>query len=490
MGDGVSASGGKTYSASFAKGGTISAVHPGSIAEEAGLEPGDRLVSINGHILRDLIDYRYYAADEQLSLAVAPGGVSRPGMRLIEVERDYDRDLGLEFTEPLFDGMRQCNNHCPFCFVRQMPKGMRPTLYLRDDDYRLSFLLGNYVTLTNLTEGDWQRIKEQHLSPLYVSIHATDPQVRRRILGNPGAPDIVPQIRRLGQMGIQVHGQIVISPGVNDGQALERSIVDLAALWPTVLTLALVPVGLTRFHDPGPGQRVRLLRPDEAAEVLCMAGSYIQCFRRRLGRTWLYPTDELYLLAGEPVPESRFYDTPGSHGVPPQRENGVGLVRSLLNDWDQTKESVSPGSFPGGSERTDSGVIKRDGRTRITLVCGTLIAPILSDLALELGARAGIDVRVQPVVNRLFGESVTVSGLLSGKDVLLALAGADLGDHLFLPRAMFDAGERFTLDGLTPETIGKELGGPVTLASTMSEVLSALQAFPRPADEALRGGIP
>ena len=428
------------------KGGTLSALYPGGVGEEVGLEPGDILVSINGHTLRDLIDYRYYSADEHLVLIV-----EREGERhRLEIERDYDETLGIEFTAPVFDGMRQCENHCPFCFVQQMPKGMRRSLYLHDDDYRYSFLLGNFVTLTNLVQEDWQRIGEQRLSPLYVSIHATAPSVRRRVLSNPKSPDILPQLRRLGEMGIAVHGQIVIWPGVNDGQILRRSIEELIALWPTVRTLALVPVGLTRFHRGD----VRLLRSEEATDVLDIASAYRQSLRRRLGRTWLYPSDELYLLAGRPVPDASFYDDEA------QRENGVGLVRSLWDDWQFARDSL-----PELASHI----------ARITLVCGTLIAPALGRIAADLSTLTGIVVQVVPVMNRWFGESVTVSGLLTGQDLLSALAGHDLGQHVLLPRAMFDAEGRFTLDDMTPAELGQELQVPLSLVSTMSEVLLALR---------------
>lgn len=229
------------------RGGRISAVADGSVGEEIGLEPGDLLVSINGHALRDVIDYQFYSAEEDLLLVV-----ERAGRRhRLEVERDYDEDLGLSFAEPVFDGMRLCRNRCPFCFVAQLPAGLRRTLSLRDDDYRYSFLSASYITLTNLTEEDWLRIDEQHLSPLYVSIHASDLAARRALLGNPTAPDVMAQLGRLGQMGITVHGQIVVSPGLNDGEVLWRTIDDVAALWPTVQTLAVVPVGLTAFHRGG-----------------------------------------------------------------------------------------------------------------------------------------------------------------------------------------------------------------------------------------------
>ncbi len=425
-------------------GGVIATVRPGSLGAEVGLEPGDMLVSINGHPLRDVIDYQYYAAEEELELVVARRGQCH----VLAVQRDYDDDLGLDFAEPLFDGLRQCNNRCPFCFVRQMPQGLRRTLYLRDDDYRYSFLLGNFITLTNLSEADWQRIGEQHLSPLYVSIHATDLAARRKVLGNPKAPEIMAQLRRLGELGITVHGQIVLWPGVNDGEVLRRSITDLAGLGPTVRTLAIVPVGLTRYHA-GP---VRALRTEEAVAVLDLVAELAKGLRARLGCTWLFPSDELYLLAGRPIPPRAFYDTDA------QRENGVGLVRALLEDWARARRR----------KRRPSAI------RRVTWVSGTLIAPILAELAAQFSAWTGVEVHLVPVSNRFFGPSVTVSGLLTGQDVLAALAGCDLGEMVFLPRAMFAAAGLYTLDDLTLEELAARLGAPVCLATTLSDVLDAV----------------
>ena len=430
-------------------GGVIAAIQPGSLAARSGLRPGDHLLSINGHSLRDLIDYRYYGAEERLTLEYERNG-RRSTARL---RRDYDSDLGITFTDLTFDGLRQCDNRCPFCFVRQMPRGMRPSLYVRDDDYRYSFLLGNFITLTNLTETDWTRIGEQRLSPLYVSVHATDPAVRRAVLGNPQAPDVLPQLRRLGEMGIRVHGQIVIAPGVNDGAALARSIDELAALWPTVQTLAVVPVGLTRFHRSG----VRLMRPDEAAAVLDLAAQKAPDLRKRTGRTWLYPSDEMYLLAGRTVPGHDFYDDDEA-----QIENGVGLVRQLLDDWDDAREYAAPPESP---------------LTRITWVCGMAIAPTLTRLGRELAAATGVAVEVRPVVNGLMGDTVTVSGLLGGEDVLAALDGIELGERVFLPRAMFDADGACTLDDITPAEMAARLGRPVSLAANLSEILDVLDGI-------------
>src|SRR5438128_4402789 len=228
-------------------GGTIAGVAGGSIAEELGLLPGDVVCAVGERQLRDVIDYRFATAEERIELLVRRGDEQT----IYEIEKDPDEELGIEFVEPLFDRLRTCNNKCPFCFLTQMPKGMRKSLYLKDDDYRLGFLYGNFVTLTNLKEQDWQRIEEQHLSPMYVSVHATDRALRAVLLGKPDVPDVLEQIRRMGALGIAVHTQIVATPGLNDGAALHQSIHDLAALYPTVQTIAVVPVGLTRYRFNG-----------------------------------------------------------------------------------------------------------------------------------------------------------------------------------------------------------------------------------------------
>jgi len=300
-------------------GGHVAQVEPGSIAEEIGIRPGDLLVSINGHPLRDVIDYQFYGAEEELELHIRRGN----RVHRVQVERGYEEDLGLRFTEPLFDGLRECVNRCPFCFVAQMPRGLRRSLYVRDDDYRLSFLQGTFVTLTNLEEDDWQRIGEQHLSPLYVSIHATDLRVRRALLGNPHAPDIMAQLRRLERINITVHGQIVIVPGQNDGAILEQTVRSLLNLWPTVQSLAVVPVGLTRLcREP-----LRTLTPAEATDVLALVGRLEMDIRQRTGRTWLYPSDEMYLLAGVDVPGSGAAGRLGGHQGGPEARCSVAFGR-------------------------------------------------------------------------------------------------------------------------------------------------------------------
>jgi putative radical SAM enzyme (TIGR03279 family) len=416
------------------KGGVIAEVRSGSIAAELGLRPGDALLSINGHVLRDVIDYRFYGAEEELELVVERGGEQS----VYQVERGYDQELGIEFAEPTFDGLRRCNNRCEFCFLNGMPPGMRRSLYVKDDDYRYSFLFGNYITLTNLADDDWDRLAEQRLSPLYVSVHATDLTLRRRILGNPAAPDVVEQLERLGRLGIQVHAQIVLIPNLNDSRRLARTVADLAALHPTVQSIAVVPLGLTKYHR-GP---FRVYRPEEAGPILIQISAWQQEHRRQRGLNLVYASDEWYLLAGQEVPPAEEYD-----GFP-QLENGVGLARMLLDE-----------------DLRVSGFRFRVGK--VTLVCGTLIAPLLESRAAEL---SGVEIEVMPVENRFFGPTVTVSGLLTGRDVVEALRDRNLGDAVFLPRAMFDASGELTLDDVSPDAIWEALGGRVEVAGTMAEV--------------------
>ena len=420
------------------RGGVIAEVHSGSIAAELGLRPGDALLSINGHVLRDVIDYRFYGAEEELELAVERGGE-----RIVhQVERGYDQELGIEFAEPTFDGLRRCNNRCEFCFLEGMPRGMRRSLYIKDDDYRYSFLFGNFITLTNLTEDDWARLAEQRLSPLYVSVHATDPALRRRILGNPAAPDVMEQLKRLGSLGIQVHAQIVLIPDLNDGPHLARTVADLAALHPTVQSIAIVPLGLTRYHR-GP---FRVYRPEEAGPILAQISAWQREYRRQHGLNLVYASDEWYLLAGLEVPPAEEYD-----GFP-QLENGVGLTRVFLDE----EFRVEGCGFRVG---------------KVILVCGTLIAPVLERKATGL---SGVAIEVVPVENRFFGPTVTVSGLLTGRDVVEALRDRDLGDIVFLPRAMFDASGERTLDDISLAAIGERLGVRVEVAGMVGEVVGLI----------------
>ena len=420
------------------------------LAAEIGLQPGDELLAVNDRPVRDVIDVQFHAAEPSLELLIRRDGE----LWLYEAEREWDQPLGLTFEHPTFDTeMRRCNNQCPFCFVTQMaPRGFRRSLYLKDDDYRYSFLEGNYVTLTNLEQADWERIAEQRLSPLYVSVHATELALRRELLGRSGAaaPDVLAQLRRLGEMGVEVHTQLVIVPGRNDGPHLARSVRDLADLWPAVQSVSVVPVGLTRFHRHG----LRTNTPAEADAVLVAVHAWQKEFRRALGDRFVYATDEWYLLAGRPVPPLAHY-----RQLDALVENGVGLVRGFLDEWKKAQRDL--GRAAGAA--ADSS---------LTLVTGTLFAPLLRLAAAEYAGLTGARVEVRPVVNHALGETITVAGLLLGADVVAQLRGTELGERVVLPAVMFRGPGGVTLDDMTPEHVGAALGRPVSLAAGMGDFLS------------------
>jgi putative radical SAM enzyme (TIGR03279 family) len=407
-------------------GGVVATIAPDSLAERIGLRPGDELLSINGRRLRDVIDVQFYAAEERAAFVVR-----REGQALtVEAERRYGEPLGLDFVDLTFDGIRRCDNRCEFCFVAQMPSQLRTSLYVKDDDYRLSFLTGSYITLTNLSEADWARISEQRLSPLYVSVHATDLDLRRRTLRNPDAPDVMAQLRRLADLGIEVHTQIVVTPGLNDGPHLDASIGDLSGLYPLTRSVSVVPVGLTRFHRGG----CRTHTDAEMRLVFKQVAAWQSRLRQRLGVNFAYLSDEWYLRLGEPVPEADAYDRLDL------TENGIGLVRRFLEDWRlETRDWLASIS----------------DLQSLTLATSTLFAPLL---------RSVTGAGVVPITNHFFGETVTVAGLLTGQDVVAQLQGRELGDVVVLPAAMFGGPEGQSLDGMWPQEIGEALEREVVLA--------------------------
>ncbi len=417
------------------------------------LQPGDRLVAIDDLVPRDVIDL-------QLEL---------PGARAIVVQRSSGECLRLtlesaldpaaiSLVEAVPGGIRECNNHCEFCFIRGLPEGLRSSLYVFDDDYRYSFLWGNFLTLTNLTEADWARIGYQRLSPLNVSVHATEDDVRRRMLNNRHAPPIVPQLERLAALGVEVNTQIVLCAGLNDGAVLERSVAELAALYPHVRSVSVVPVGLTRYS------RVRNIRrpsPDQAAEALLQCERWQAKLRDRFHIGFVYASDELYVLAGrQDVPPAEDYD-----GFP-VLTNGVGLLRSMLDDWHVllARRRARP-----------------PGARSVVWLSGRLAAPALERMADAWQAYAGWRPRVCVAQNEFFGEQVSVSGLLSGADLvreLRALPG-DV-DDVVVPASAFGFDGRCTLDGVSAETVGEAFPGRVHLASTPPELLGVLTSRSRP----------
>ncbi len=429
-------------------GGVIAGLVPGGFGAEIGLRVGDRVLAVNGHPLRDALDFQFYGAHEDVVLSIWRQGetILRRG------RRRYDQPWGVAFEQALFDGLRTCANHCPFCFLRGLPDGLRPSLYVRDDDYRLSFLLGSFVTLTNLDEADWQRLAEQRLSPLYVSVHATDPDLRRRLLGTRSGPDVCEQFRRLAALGITVHAQVVVCPGWNDGEALWKTIADLWELRDVVESVSLVPVGLSAHHPV----RLERVTPAGARDLLRLADEWRRRAYRQVGRRFVYPSDELYLLAGRPLPGARTYD-----GFP-QLQNGVGLVRQFLEDWARTRRRLAR---------------RQEARTparSVTLVTGMAFLPFLDGVARDLGPMLGTSCRVVGVANRFLGQDVTVAGLLTARDVVEQLSGKELGEVVILPRSMLDASGERTLDDWGLPELGRALGRSVLTAGLASEVVWAL----------------
>lgn len=430
-------------------GGQITVVQPNSAADSAGLRPGDVLLAVNGNRVEDVIDVQYYAAEEELSLLIRRGGKQLQ----LETSREYNQALGLTFTHPTFDvDIRRCNNLCEFCFVLQMAPRFRRTLYIKDDDYRYSFLHGHYVTLTNLSDHDWWRIETMRLSPLYVSVHVTDLAMRRRFLRNDSAPDVMPQLRRLAGKGIEIHTQLVIVPGFNDGSWMARSIEELSSLWPAVRSVSVVPVGLTKHHNYKMRPHTRV----EAAEVLDFIHSIQPEFLKTFGIRLVYPTDEWYLVSGREVPQQDAYDGQRLH------ENGLGLVRRFLDEWLDVK-----------SEMLEAGGLAAAMR-KVTLVTGTMFSPVLQKTAAEFSHMSDIDLTVRTVTNRQLGDSITAAGLLMGEDILSELKLDEMGEAVLLPRVTFDHPDTITLDDLSPQEMADRLRRPVALADGMGDVLDFL----------------
>jgi putative radical SAM enzyme (TIGR03279 family) len=411
------------------KGLLIESVVPGSIAHELGIKSGNRLLSINGHRLRDIIDYSYHSsADDELLLEVL---TSDQELWEFEIQREPGDSLGLTFAPPQ---PARCRNNCIFCFVHQLPRGLRKPLYVKDEDYRLSFLNGNYVTLANLRPAELKRIVEQRLSPLYISVHATDPALRQRLLGREdGLPPIMEQLERLAANRITMHTQVVLCPGLNDGRELERTVADLVGLHPGVQSLAVVPLGLTSHRKGLP--RLTGVDGAYAREFVATWEPVAKALARRLGQPFLFLADEFYLKAGLPFPSLK------SYGDLPQLENGVGMVPLFLRDAGRTLRRA-----------------QRLGSFRVTVVTGVSAFGFVSDFMEKLGEKSGLEIQLLAVENRLFGESVTVSGLVAGNDIIASLTGREIGSALLLPEVMLKEGEGLFLDGVTLEELGQRLG--------------------------------
>ncbi|MBI4636267.1 MAG: DUF512 domain-containing protein [Candidatus Rokubacteria bacterium] len=427
---------------SSAEGVVVSTVRPRTPAAAAGLLTGDRIVTIGGRPIRDAIDFQFWASDDRLALTVERDGRVSP---VALVRRGPD--LGLELLPPRPAEISTCSNKCVFCFIHQLPKGMRRSLYVKDDDFRLSFLHGNYITLSDLDEAALARILEQRLSPLYVSVHATDPALRHALLGRPrGSAEILPRMERLAKAGIRMHAQIVLCPDLNDGAHLERSVFDLAPLHPQVATTAIVPVGLTRHRERLPA--LRSLTPEEARALVRTVETWQARLLGELGSRFVFLADEVYILGGCDFPPARTYE---GFAV---AEDGIGLVRR----------------FEDGFRRAVSRFRPRGGR-RVTVVSGEMFAPRLGRLLAAIRGD-GLAVRVAAVPNDFFGRRIGVAGLLTGRDVQRHLAGLDdPGDAVLVPAAAVRDGDGVFLDDLTPADLARDLGVAVEVVEPTPHAL-------------------
>ena len=445
----------------------INSIEPGSIAEEMELEPGDALISINGQEIGDVFDYHYLIHDEYL---VALFKKANGEEWELEIEKDYDEDLGIEFENGLMDDYKSCQNKCIFCFIDQMPKGMRDTLYFKDDDSRLSFLQGNYVTLTNMKEADLQRIINYKLEPINVSVQTTNPELRCMMLHNRFAGEALKKIDTLYEGGVHMNGQIVLCKGVNDGAELERSISDLVKYLPLMESVSVVPVGLSKYREG-----LYPLEPftkEDAIEVLELIHKWQNTCMETHGTHFVHASDEWYLLAERPLPEEDNYD-----GYI-QLENGVGMLRLLMDEFEEAMEMLEEDIASGDFPEEDLPDTKRTHH--VTLATGRLAGPFIKELADKCSKRyPNYTIDVVEIRNDFFGEMITVSGLITGQDLKAQLLERDnLGESVLIPCNMLRSGEEVFLDDMTVTELEEALGVPVTIVESSGQDLLNAMLFP------------
>lgn len=401
--------------------GTISNVAAGSLAEELELAAGDKILAVNGHKPTDIIDLSFQLAEEDIELLIEHADGQR---EVVAFDKDVDEELGAEFSTAVFDGVRRCKNHCVFCFVDMIAPNMRETLSVKDDDYRLSFLFGNFITLTNLTPKDFRRIKQFHLSPLFVSVHAMNPELRAKILRTPSGAKINEQLDELERAGVEYHTQVVLCKDLNDGAELDFTIAQILKRRPHAQSLAIVPVGVTRHRrDKFP---LKQFDKNSAAEVIAQVERYQKKSRAETGRTFVYLGDEFYFLAEREFPPAEFYDDF------PQIENGIGMTRNFVDEFEAASD-------------------KGHGTSFVDVVCGTSIAKVFKTLTADM-----VNVRIVPVANKFFGERVNVSGLLTGGDIIDALKTLDGNrDLILIPSTALKSGEEIFLDDVTVDDLRK-----------------------------------
>ena len=428
---------------------TVSSTQNGGLAQKHGVEAGDKIISINGNEINDILDYRFYETDRRLQILLEK---SDGGRREITVRKGQYDSLGVECGTYLMDRQRSCRNKCVFCFIDQLPKGMRKSLYFKDDDDRLSFLFGNYITLTNIDEREIERIIKMRISPVNISVHTTNPALRVKMMKNPHAGEALRFIKMLADGGISLNCQIVLCPEWNDGAELDRTLHDLTALCPAVQSVAVVPVGLTK-HREGL-EKLRMFSSDECGKVIDQIEKFGDMCVEKYGSRIVYPSDEFYLNAGREIRGEEFYEDYA------QLENGVGMVSLLMSEFLSATDD-EPGN---------------DGHYSASIACGTSIAPILKKL-LDPAQKKwhNANWKVYPIVNHFFGERITVSGLITGHDLIEQLREQPLGDRLLISSSMLDSSGEVFLDDLTLEDVQKELRIPVSVVrSDGYELLDAL----------------
>ncbi len=412
----------------------IIGVIPGSIADEMAIEAGDTLLLINGQEIQDIIDYQFYSQDDFIVVELKK---TNGELWSLEIEKDWDEELGLLFDDVIFDKMRVCRNRCLFCFVDQLPPRMRKTLYIKDDDYRYSFLYGNFITLTNLTEKDWRKIIDMHLSPLYVSVHCSDPQLRVKILGSKRAASIHEDLKRLLDAGIEIHTQIVLCPGINDGEILKQSIEELSSYYPTVQSVGIVPVGLTGHRLKLP--QLQVVNPEQSRNLIAIINNYQAKYHKVLQTGFVYLADEFFIKAGVAFPDAEYYDDYC------QIENGIGLARIFLDEFARLEKSLP--------EQVD----KRE----VFIITGVSAMMVLETVVKRLNLIKGLTVYLLPVENHYFGGNVSVTGLLTGKDILQVMENKYQGQDVIIPEIVFKQGDDVLLDNISLEELRRKSGAQI-----------------------------
>ena len=425
----------------------ISNVKKNSICDKKGIAAGDELLKINGKEIMDVLDFDFYMAEQNITMTFKCGDGK------FKVIKTNNANCGLEFKTYLMDKQQHCKNKCIFCFIDQLPKGLRPSLYFKDDDSRLSFLFGNYITLTNISEHEIDRIIKMHISPVNVSVHTMNPELRVQMMKNKNAGESLKIIKRLADAGIQMNTQLVLCPGINDGDELIRSIEELSALYPAVQSIACVPVGLTKFRDGL--EKIEPYNKQTAGETIDIIEKYSSKFRREYGVGLVYPADEFFIKAERDLPSEEYYDDY------PQLDNGVGLVRSFYEDFTYELDNCD----------------KNPVNKKVTLATGADFYPYLCDLCKKAEEKYGVEIQVKKIINNFFGETITVSGLVTGIDLYEQLRNMDLGEYLLLPNSMISDYTNHTenknkfLDDMTVEELEDKLNTKIILTNGGSQIL-------------------